>query len=188
MNITTELVLRTIIMLGTWSPDSPELKAIALEPVAAAIAAVAAESQDPRTSAARLITVGKHESQFAVYVVEERCEQGPPGARCDMDAKGIVHATSVYQLHRWALKAWDPEVTLGARIIEATRYADQRLRMFAETCKTHHPGNPHAAALAGYGTGDCTSGNGVRRAKTTTLVLQYMQIVERQITKERHDP
>lgn len=162
ISITTELVLRVILAIGTWAADDKVAdKRARLEPVAAAIAATAQASADPVTTTVLLLAVAKRESQFALYVVEERCTEGPVGAQCDIDARGVVHATSPFQLHRWAVGAWDLTLTREERITRAAKYADGRLRNAMTMCRTVYPGNRYAAAMAGYGMGDCTSGNGL---------------------------
>src|SRR5688500_6491462 len=74
--------------------EADEAREARFEPLAVAIAVA---SKGNPESAARLIGEGRGESNFARYVQEGRCEDGPRGARCDPDKNGVARARTPWQ-------------------------------------------------------------------------------------------
>jgi len=112
------IVLRTILTLQLWAADAsvPIAHRVALYiPVAEAICAVAPDSPAKQ---AWLMTQTEAETHLAVYVLEDRCETGPPGARCD-EGK----ATGPWQNHGWCRAAWDKSATAVERFTAGAKCA-----------------------------------------------------------------
>lgn len=103
--ITPVQMLAALMLLPPWHQDvsdSPEARAALYGEAVDAIYAVA------RTDFERvfLATQAYSETRLSRYVLEERCKDGPRGARCD-DGR----ATGPWQAHRWCAGAWDSRVT-----------------------------------------------------------------------------
>ena len=95
-----EWVLSALLVLPSWYLDrkeSPQQRAVLYSPVVATICAVT-ENQQER---AFLATQAYAETKLARYVLENRCPDGPPGARCDEG-----RATGPWQVHRFCAGAW----------------------------------------------------------------------------------
>lgn len=116
---------------------------------------------DRRTLAALLLGKGHFESDFAEYVHEGRCQDGPVGARCDSDAHGLARAHGPWQ--QWRLSVfpssdWD---TMHAATLEATTlaawHAAKLLAGSRTMCKADFGGDEIQAAIAGF-SGSCTMG------------------------------
>lgn len=116
---------------------------------------------DRRMLAALLLGKGHFESDFAQYVHEGRCSEGPVGARCDSDRFGVARAHGPWQ--QWRLSVfpasdWDamyaptPEATDLAAWHAAKLLAGSR-----SMCKQAFPGDEVQAAIAGF-SGSCTMG------------------------------
>lgn len=101
----TQVVLDRILHLPVWQHDaelSRDERARLLRPVAEAIAGAARS----REEIAALVALGWHESRYARYVVEGRCDEGPPGLRCDMGRDGKPRARGPWQVWKWCRAAW----------------------------------------------------------------------------------
>jgi hypothetical protein len=94
--------------------DAEDERRAFLEPVAIAIHQVANESPNPIRTAAILLALGRNETRFARYVVEGRCQDGPPGMRCDWSKRhNRPVARGPFQVHPWCTEAWAlPETSL----------------------------------------------------------------------------
>lgn len=113
----TYAILRVIWALQLWSPDSslpPSHRLALYTPVAEAACAA---TQD-RTERAFLLTQAEAETHFAAYVLEDRCHEGPVGARCDAG-----RAWGGWQVHKWCARAWDVSLPLVERHAEAAQCA-----------------------------------------------------------------
>ena len=111
--------------------------------------------------AALLLGKGHFESDFAQYVHEGRCTDGPVGARCDSDRNGVPRAHGPWQ--QWRLSVfpssdWDQ---MNASTPEATElsawHAAKLLAGSKSMCKDHFGGDEIQAAIAGF-SGSCTMG------------------------------
>jgi len=94
------IILRAWLALAPWYLDaheSGEQRTELYRPVAVAICAVARTD----TERAFLARQTYAETRLARYVLEDRCKDGPPGARCDA---GL--ATGPWQSHHWCAGAW----------------------------------------------------------------------------------
>lgn len=112
---------------------------------------------DRRLLAALLLGKGRFESGFAEYVHEGRCEDGPVGARCDSDSKGIPRAHGPWQQWRssvYPAEDWD---ALQASTQEATDLAAwHAARLLAGTrsfCKEEFRGDEVQSSIAGFAGG-----------------------------------
>lgn len=116
---------------------------------------------DRRLLAALLLGKGHFESDFAQYVHEGRCEDGPVGARCDSGKDGVARAHGPWQ--QWRLSVfpssdWDdmqsstPEATSLAAWHAAKLLAGSK-----SMCKAYFGGDDVQAAIAGF-SGSCTMG------------------------------
>jgi hypothetical protein len=82
-------ILHIMLGLAPWygdRHDTPLQRHVLLAPIAAEVALAVTEKSDglsPELKAAVVLSVGYHESKWARYIIEGRCEEGPPGARCD---------------------------------------------------------------------------------------------------------
>lgn len=164
-------ILAVMLSQPTWHGDmaeTPEQRADLLRPVAMAIE-LATEDQ---TEQAALISLGWHESRFARYVIEGRCQDGPPGARCDNG-----RARSPWQLWRrscpsaWELAEDDP------RAMERSAACAARLLRGARgRCRGMHPAGDLAGMFSGYARGGrCTWGPAAGRAQSMGAVLMRLE-------------
>lgn len=112
------IVLKVLLAQPTWYQDTTETpaeRATLVRPVAVAICQVAP------TWPKRLYLMAQTyaETHLARYVLEERCQDGPKGARCD---EGL--ARGPWQNHRASCRAaWDPKVTRLERYVGGARCA-----------------------------------------------------------------
>jgi hypothetical protein len=167
LSLSVEAILGAMMALPTWYQDAaepPEERRALLYLVAESIAEAAG---DDRQIAAALIAVGYHESRFARYVVEGRCMDGPPGARCDNGrARGVfqlwqVACSSAYQHPAGSLASMRAEARCAANLWRGAR----------GRCRDRHPAGDDAGAMSGYGRGSvCTWGPGAARAATMRAV------------------
>ncbi len=118
--VAPELILTVLLSLpahGTDAGEHPDARELRLAPVASAISTAARTTQE----AAALIAQGFGESGFAGYVIEDRCHEGPKGARCDPDRQGRARARGPWQVwavacpDAWALPAGHASLHLEAR-------------------------------------------------------------------------
>lgn len=114
---------------------------------------------DRRTLAGLLLGKGHFESDFAEYVHEGHCLDGPVGARCDADKNGVPRAhgpwqqwkISVFPQEDWEkLEGSTPEATELAAWHAAVLLAGSR-----SACKNAFNGDEIQAAIAGF-SGACT--------------------------------
>jgi hypothetical protein len=153
--------------------DEPREARIArLEPLAQAIDIVA---DGKPWRAAMLITQAEFESKLARYVGEGRCQDGPKGARCDTDARGIERARGYFQVHAWCAEAWAQPV---GSVEELTAAAACTLKLFGAgyaRCKGK-PDPPEAGAFAAsMGGVACTGPRALARTKFFRGVLYRLQ-------------
>lgn len=109
-------------------------------PVAEAIAAVA----ETRTEAAFLATQAIYESRLARYVLEDRCHEGPPFARCDGG-----RATGPWQVHSWCVGAFDIDAGRDRRLEAGATCALQLARHGLHRC------GDWSGAFAAQGQSEC---------------------------------
>jgi hypothetical protein len=112
-------VMGVLMWLQPWYQDVDETHAqrwALMRPVAVAICSV---TESPKEWAF-LLTQGEFECRFARYVLEDRCSDGPPKARCDDG-----HATGPWQVHRYARTrdAWDKSLPPTLRYMSGARFA-----------------------------------------------------------------
>lgn len=115
---------------------------------------------DRRLATALLLGKGHFESDFAEYVHEGRCTDGPIGARCDSDRYGVPRAHGPWQ--QWRISVypqtdWDDMV--GSDLVSTTLAAEHALELLAGSlhrCPFQYPGDNIAQAIAGFA-GTCIS-------------------------------
>lgn len=164
-------VLAAMLGQPVWYEDAaetPEARADLLRPVAMAVTLA---TEDP-TEQAALVSLGWHESRWARFVIEGRCEDGPSGARCDSG-----RARSPWQVHSYGLcrEAWrytedDP------RTLELAAQCSVRLLRGAKSrCAGRHPAGDWAGAFSQYGTGArCTRAKSAERVATMQTVMPML--------------
>lgn len=156
--MTPEIILSIMLAQPPWKGDAGETLAqrtALLRPVAAAIVEV---SQGDRTRAARLVALGYAETRWARYVLEDRCSEGPVGARCDEG-----RARGPWQVWRWC-KASD--------LVGQAQCALRALGGAELRCRRNYPNSPHAAAFAGYATGSLCAFRGVYARVSATHQIE----------------
>jgi hypothetical protein len=122
--------------------------------------------RDRRGMAAALIVIGYAESRFARYVHENRCLDGPPGARCGADDRGIPRGRSPWQLWRSACpELWDRMVDSSLEATQAGAWCSARLLAGAYRRCQRKNANPWAGAFSGYRGASCSWPNAANRAR-----------------------
>jgi hypothetical protein len=164
--MTTHIILTALLSLPTWYGDkdlSKEERRALIRPVAEAIHGVART----RDEAAALVSLAWHESRLASYVLEGRCHEGPPGARCDMDRKGKPRARGPWQVWKWC-KAWDHPEGSAESLRREARCALGALRTHRSRCGTWEGA---FAGMGGLGGRNCVSARSSQRVQTMRRVL-----------------
>jgi hypothetical protein len=174
--LTAAMVLIVMLQMPAGFGDAEattEERAEFMRPVAVAIAEVANETHNPVRSAAILVALGKNETRFARYVLEGRCEDGPPGERCDWSKKlGQPRARGPFQVHDWCKAAWSQPENSGEGLAAGARCALSLVNHALHLCRAHAPIWP--AAFAVYRGQPCSDGSrtgnsnfkGLRYART----------------------
>jgi hypothetical protein len=161
------LILRTWLALPVWYQDTGltlDQRADLYRPVAVAVCAVA-RTDTERAFLARQ-TYG--ETRLARYVLEDRCKDGPPGARCDAGlATGPwqAHRVSPYSRNQHCNEAWTAP-TLAERYAAGARCALQ----LAKSCR-----NPEGWFAAQSGRGQCHAEWARRRLKLFWWMLEKVR-------------
>lgn len=148
-------ILAGLVWLLPWWGDRhepTEARALRLEPVAAAVAAV---SSDPAEQA-DLVVVAWDEAKLASYVTAGRCGDGRH--RCSGGA-----AIGPWQVERWCREAWALPQDSTEGFAAQARCALRRLRYSRAACRKHG----RAGALAGYrgARPDCSRPGGATLAR-----------------------
>lgn len=201
----TELAIRILIVLVglmPWSGDEKtsdrnESKAereARLRPVAIELASAVGSVQLPPgmeeiDMAAAAVSLTYHETRLARYVLEDRCQDGPKGARCD-DGK----ARGAYQLWEVSCKrAYAFPAGSRESLHEETRCAVSRLALSYRRCSGRHPGGPYAGMYSAYrggGSGCTWEGNrlnGARARSRTAYSIRGKIIAVKLPSDEEND-
>lgn len=128
---------------------------------------------------ALLLAKGRGESAFAAYVHEGRCQEGPVGARCDPDKKGVARAHGPWQ--QWPASVfphsdWDAmhQATLeGTKL--AAWHATKLLAGGEKSCPNRFP-DPIESQIAMF-SGSCirmTEGKVKAQARHTRQILAVL--------------
>lgn len=116
---------------------------------------------DRRVLASLLLAKGHFESDFAQYVHEGRCSDGPVGARCDSDRFGVARAHGPWQQWRASVfpaTDWDQMHAATPEATELAAWHAAKLLAGSRTmCKAAFGGDELQAAIAGF-SGSCTMG------------------------------
>jgi len=116
---------------------------------------------DRRTLAGLLLGKGHFESDFAEYVHEGRCTDGPKGARCDADKDGLPRAHGPWQQWKQSVFPQEDWDKLEGSTAEATELAAWHAAVLLSgsrsTCKRYFQGDEIQAAIAGF-SGNCIMG------------------------------
>lgn len=162
-----EAILAVLMGLPAWYEDAGEPRAARLELLGPVASAIAGASGGDHQRAAALIALGWHESKFGRYVLEGRCSDGPPGARCDNGrARGAwqlwaVACPAAYQYPAGSLESLELEARCADRLLQGAR----------GRCRGRHPAGALAGAFSGYRGLDCRWPGGAGRARTAEAVL-----------------
>lgn len=164
-------ILAVMLAQPTWHGDlaeTPEQRADLLRPVALAIELATHDT----TEQAALIALGYHESGWARYVLEGRCADGPPGARCDHG-----RARSPWQLWRRACpSAWELSEDDPRALERSAACAVRLLRGARGRCRGMHPAGDVAGMFSGYARGGvCTWAPAAGRARSMASVLVRLE-------------
>jgi hypothetical protein len=127
--------------------------------------------------AAAILAVGKHESHFAEYVGDGRCQDGPVGMQCDKDHRtGEFRARSYWQLHQSACpKLWEQEPGSVGELRVAASCTARLLAGFAASSEADCSDTSWSTVFNRYGGRRCSWTGGVKRAATMRLVLNWLQ-------------
>jgi hypothetical protein len=130
--------------------------------------------------AAAVLVLGWAESRWARYVGEGRCEDGPKGARCDPDRRGVPRARSYWQLHRRACRQlWatpkGSRAALQAAAVCAARRWQGGLKMCAGRCKWGPQAGAFAAYRGGVGPDPCNWPGALARKNLLSVYLSRMR-------------
>jgi len=116
---------------------------------------------DRRLLAGLLLGKGHFESDFAQYVHEGHCDQGPVGQRCDPDDFGAARAHGPWQQWKPSIFPQADWAAMYAATPEATElaawHAAKLLAGSRSMCKQAFAGDEVQAAIAGF-SGSCTMG------------------------------
>lgn len=186
------LILAILVALAPFYGDkeTPERRLVRLESAAEAMAAAAEKYRDripPLMTAAALITLGKHESNFAQFVGEGRCLDGPKGMRCDQDpSTGEPRARSYYQLWKVACpKLWETEPGSREEQMVAADCAIVNWAKGWHACGPKHPDGRIAGAFAGYRTqSNCKWAPAKKRASTMAHFQSKLNAEKRRRERE----
>lgn len=132
---------------------------------------------DARSMRALLITIGKHESgNFAQYVHEDRCLEGPD--KCDVDKDGNPRAKSVFQMWAVAVQPQDDWNRIGGLSQPANDLAawnaTKRLSGARSRCASTYPEDPIKGAIAGFA-GGCLALSPKKLAARTHTYYQVLK-------------
>lgn len=162
-------VLTTLLHLPHFGLDKGDTLAertALLTPVAEAIEDA---SRGDEEMAAALVSLGFHETGFARYVIEGRCEDGPPGARCDADTRGRARAIGPFQVWGWCSAAWDAPAGSRESLLGGAKCAVRMLASGSSRCGKLLA-NQWTAAFAGYRSAKCQPLDSADRVKTMVAV------------------
>jgi len=161
-------ILYVLMGLTPWNGDVNDTEAerrALLQPIAADIAFAATEKSDGLGAvlkASAVLAVGDHESHWARYVIEGRCDEGPVGARCD---EGL--ARGPFQQHASACpRAYRHPEASRESLREEARCAVRLLTGALRRCRGRHPAGNWAGAFSGYRSASCAWKPAARRQKT----------------------
>jgi len=125
--------------------------------------------------AARVVALGQAESNFARYVTEGRCQDGPVGSRCDPNRHGEPQSLGPWQQRRCSCpRAWDAPMGSVEQLRASARCADRILREAHRRCQ-RRVADPEAGAFGGYRGVDCAWQGGVRRAEMSRRYRARLQ-------------
>ena len=128
------IILAAWALLPTWYGDrheSAETRDAHRLPVAEAICRATTDAKERRFLAAQAYA----ETTLAKYVIEDRCSDGPVGARCDQG-----RATGLWQIHpnqnECSRRAWDRSLPASERHLAGAQCALANWRYGVARCKT----------------------------------------------------
>ena len=128
------LILAAWALLPTWYGDrheSTDTRDAHRLPVATAICRATTDAKERKF----LATQAYSETTLARYVIDDRCSDGPVGARCDEG-----RATGPWQVHRsmarCARNAWDKSLPVTERYLAGAQCALANWRYGVARCKS----------------------------------------------------
>lgn len=170
-----DIVLRFWLGLAPWYLDvgeSPEQRAELYRPAADAVCTVGRTPLERAYLAAQTYA----ETRLARYVLEDRCEDGPVGARCD---GGL--ATGPWQVRAWCREAWT-----GSEPSRLKAGAACSLRMFRwgyRRCETDRLEERLAAGFAANGGGSTRCGAPWAGKRVSMLQTVWARLTRREATR-----
>lgn len=112
-----EAVLAVWLGWAPWHLDSAETREQRMGLYRPVAEAVCRATRDP-VERAFLAVQADAETHLARYVLEDRCHDGPVGARCDQG-----RARGPWQVHRHCRAAWDDSASHASRLESGARCA-----------------------------------------------------------------
>jgi len=170
--MTIEAILSVLLAFAPHVTDRDEPAEVRRARMRVVALVVAETAKGDPVRAARLIAQGHHESRFARYVGEGRCEDGPKGARCDPDKHGVPRARSYWQTWRVSCAgAWDAPAGSLAELRAAASCTDRLMRAGARRCSLNGFSVDHGAFAGARGGAACTGPWAERRSRTYRAAL-----------------
>lgn len=172
-------VLLQLPALRTERDEPAEERSARLSVVAAQIAGVVGNRPrgvDEVEWAAALITQAKAESGFAKYVAEGRCQDGPVGAQCDPDKRGVARARGYWQM--WAVtckKAWLAEVGSEEEVRASALCATRVMLSGYVSCTGPGKDSWQGAFIRGGGGVSCVGPRGEKRVASFRRILSSLR-------------
>lgn len=161
----TVLALLSVILAGpVYVGDREESLADREERLRPWAAAIVEVSGNDVPLAAGLLELAEDESSnFARYIVEGRCLEGP--WKCDPHPRtGLPRARGPWQVWGWCRRAWKLRPGTAASALEEARCARRQL-LGAKTRCAQAGRDPWVGAFSGYASKDCSWAPAEDRAK-----------------------
>jgi hypothetical protein len=129
-----------------------------------------ASKGDPH-SAALLVAQFDGESKGARYVWEDRCADGPKGARCDPDRKGVARARGPFQVWAYCTEAWKHPVGSLEEVTAAASCTLRLMRSGAKRCSSNGYSALEGSFAGARGGASCRPPRAAERIKTYRWAL-----------------
>jgi hypothetical protein len=138
---------------------------------AVAAQGIALASKGNAHEAALLIAQFDGESKGARYVWEDRCHDGPPGARCDPDRKGVARARGAFQVWAYCKEAWAYPVGSLEEVTAAARCTLRLMRSGAKRCSANGYSTIEGSFAGARGGAACVTKRTPERVRTYRWAL-----------------
>jgi hypothetical protein len=156
-----ETLLTIALSFPPWYGDRGETEEQRRELYRPTMAAIVEASNGKETHAALLLAQAIEETRLARYVLENRCADGPVGARCDNG-----RSRGAFQVGRWCVandSTGEARCALRAAWYGASRCKERSL-------------TPWHGAFAGLGARDCSWPSADHRVATMKRILRGLRV------------